>query len=280
MNSINGRTTEVGMAACALTMLVLFILTTGAAVPLQAQTESGGSWTPTVTHNTWTSGTPIPTPVFYQAMGVLGGQIYVVGGGVTYTTYTADTQIYNPATNAWSTGTPLPTPTIAAAGAVVKNVLYVMGGYTTAATDAVWAYSTKTKTWTPKASMPTALYGAAVVVEKNIIYLMGGQANDGTILNTVESYNPATNAWSTSEAPMLVAKTQFTAGLVGTTIVAPDGVTPPTTLSGTTKATTLPRMCGRPSRPIPRPDPDPAPGPLVPHCTSRVETSQGAGPLN
>jgi N-acetylneuraminic acid mutarotase len=62
------------------------------------------------------------------------------------------------------------------------------------------------------------------VVEKNIIYVMGGQDINGDVLPTVESYNPATNIW-TEEAPMLLAKTQFQAGLVGTTIVAPDGLT-------------------------------------------------------
>jgi len=203
------------------TIAVLAIVLVGT-LRAAAQTEAVGKQVPAVTHNTWTSGAAMPTPVFYPATGVLKNEIYIVGGGVTYTTYTADTQIYNPATNTWSTGASLSSPTIAAAGAVVKNILYVIGGYGTVASNAVWAYSPKTKTWSAKADMPSARYGAVPVVEKNIIYVMGGQDNNGDILTTVESYNPATNTW-TEEAPLLVAKTQFQAALVGTTIVAPDG---------------------------------------------------------
>ena len=36
--------------------------------------------TATVTHNTWTSGTPMPTPVVGPSAAVLGDRIYVVGG--------------------------------------------------------------------------------------------------------------------------------------------------------------------------------------------------------
>ena len=41
---------------------------------------------------------------------------------------------------------------------------------------------------------------------------------------TVESYDPATDTW-TEEAPLLVGKSEPTVGLVGTTIVAADGLT-------------------------------------------------------
>jgi N-acetylneuraminic acid mutarotase len=63
------------------------------------------------------------------------------------------------------------------------------------------------------------------VVEKNIIYVVGGTINaDPTFTATVDSYNPATNTW-TEETPMLAAKSQPAAGLLGTTIVVPDGAT-------------------------------------------------------
>ena len=218
-----------------LALTVLIWLAGVIVLPAHGQTHSdltspASAQAPALVHNSWSSGAPIPTGVYYPAMGVLKGQIYVVGGGVTYTTYTADTQIYNPATNTWSTGAPLPTPTIAAAGAVVKNVLYVMGGYTTAVTNAVWAYSPTTKMWSGKAPMPTARGGAVAVVDKNIIYVIGG-GTANALLDTVERYNPATDTW-TEEAPLLLAKSQFSAGLVGTTIVAADGITNPNNITG------------------------------------------------
>lgn len=178
---------------------------------------------PAVTHNTWTSGAPIPTPVYYSAAGVLTDGIYVVGGGVTYTTYTADVQIYSPVTNTWTGGVSFPTPIAGAASAVIKNVLYIFGGSTDGVSEsnAVWAYNPKTKSWSAKAAMPTARTGAVAVVNKNIIYVIDGY--NGVFLTTVESYNTTTNTW-TEEAPELVAKIQFQAGRIGTTIVATDGI--------------------------------------------------------
>jgi kelch-like protein 2/3 len=71
--------------------------------------------------------------------------------------------------------------------------------------------------------MLTARFSAAAVVKNNIIYVIGG--NGSTLrLKTVESYNPATNSWTT-EAPLLVGKSEPSVGLVGTTIVAADGYT-------------------------------------------------------
>ncbi len=183
---------------------------------------------PDVTHNTWTSGTAMPTPVWLPAaVGVLSGEIYVVGGENSSNALVANTQIYNPITNTWSPGVPLPNPLFDAAGAVVKNVLYVISGSSdgTTCTNAVWAYSLKTKTWSSKAPIPTPRCSLGAVVEKNIIYVIGGNGNDGdSRLNTVESYNPATNTW-TEESPLLVGKSEPSVSLVGTTIVATDGYT-------------------------------------------------------
>ena len=186
-----------------------------------------------VSHNTWSSGAAIPTALLVPAVGVLGGQIYLVGGynGAPL----ADTQIYNPATNTWSTTTPLPIPTNSATAAVVNNILYVIGGSTDGSnsqTNRVWAYSPKTKKWSAKTAMHTARQDAPAVVEKNIIYVIGGfngSRSSGKPLATVESYNPASNNW-TEEAPLLVAKQAPSVGLIGTpltgfTIVAADGNT-------------------------------------------------------
>lgn len=198
---------------------------------VQAQSEVEGAQ-PEVSHNTWTSGAALPTAVTLGAAAVLQNEIYVVGGndaaGNSPSGVVADVQIYNPATNSWSAGVPYPTTIEAASAAVVKNVLYVFGGSPDAVnpTNAVWAYNPKAKSWSPMANMPTARWASEAVVEKttNIIYVIGGDVNgsgNGNIA-TVESYNPATNTW-TEDAPMLVAKGQSAAGLIGTTIVVADG---------------------------------------------------------
>ena len=125
---------------------------------------------PAVTHNTWSSGTPLPTPVAFATSAVLKNEIYVVGGTES-TGIVSDVQVYNLVAKTWSAGVSYPTGISAASAAVVKNVLYVFGGTSDGVnpTNAVWEYSPKTKTWTGKAEMPTARWATAAVVEKNII---------------------------------------------------------------------------------------------------------------
>jgi N-acetylneuraminic acid mutarotase len=191
------------------------------------------SQNPAVTHNTWTSGTSIPTPVKFPAgTGVIKGKIYVVGGD-NGSVAIADTQIYDTATNTWTSGAAMPVATLDGGGAVVKNILYIFGGTPdggATVSNAVWAYNPKTKAWTSKAAMPTARDSAVAVVEKNIIYVIGGNGSNGNYrLNTVESYNPSTDTWA-EEAPLLVGKSEPSGGLIGSTIVVADGFT----LSGLT----------------------------------------------
>jgi N-acetylneuraminic acid mutarotase len=74
--------------------------------------------------------------------------------------------------------------------------------------------------------MPTARQDAGIAVENNMIYVVGGYAN-GNRLDTVESYNPATNTW-TEKAHLLTGKSEPAVGLLGNkiigfTIVAADG---------------------------------------------------------
>ena len=208
--------------------VLALLLSASLAKPVAAQS-------PTVTHNTWTSGASMPTALLAPQVGVLGNEIYVVGG-YSGGSASADTQIYDPVTNVWSSGVPLPAATSNGGAAVVKNVLYVIGGSPDSgpyySTNAVWAYSPKTKTWTAKAPMPTPRSDLGVAVENNIIYAIGGIGgvdNGNSVLNNVESYNPATDTW-TEENPLLIDKEGVSVGLMGTTltgftIVAADGYT-------------------------------------------------------
>lgn len=117
---------------------------------------------PAVTHNTWTSGSPMTTPVAFGAAAVLKNQVYVVGGndaaGNNASGVVADVQVYNPTTNSRSAGVPYPTTIEAASAAVGKNILYVSGGSPDAAnpTNAIWAFNPKAKKWSGEAAMPTA----------------------------------------------------------------------------------------------------------------------------
>jgi N-acetylneuraminic acid mutarotase len=202
-------------------LLLVSLLFLGTASLVEAQS-------PEVTHNTWTSGAPMPTAVNWPSVGVIGSKIYVVSGYAGGAPAITNNQVYNPVANTWSSAAPIPAATAQAATAVVKNVLYLFGGSDNGGLpvfDTVWAYSPKTNTWTAKATMPTARCSAVAVVVNSIIYVIGGF--NGGRLNTVEAYDPATNKW-TEEADLILGKSEVSAGVFGTaktgyTIVAADG---------------------------------------------------------
>jgi N-acetylneuraminic acid mutarotase len=217
--------------------VVLVLGFVGASCPVAAQNDSSDSSQPAgsietqvqpVTHNTWTTGAPMPVAVNWPATGVIKGKVYVVSGYPGSAPAVTNNQVYNPVTNNWSSAAAIPAPTAQAAGAVVKNVLYLFGGSNNGGTpvfDTVWAYNPKTNAWSSKASMPTARCSAAAVVVDNIIYVIGGF--NGGRLNTVEAYNPATDKW-TEEADLLLGKSEVSAGVLGSaktgfTVVAADG---------------------------------------------------------
>lgn len=194
---------------------VVLLLSVGTASAAVAQK-------PAVSHNTWTSGAPMPRALLAPAAAVLGGRIFVVGGAVDWNvTGTTNTLIYNPALNTWSRGVSLPTPIMGAVAAVVNNVLYVFGGEEKSVfTNAVWAFDPQTKTWSSKSPMPTAEGPGAVVVKNNIIYVIGGW--NGTRVGNVQSYDPATDTW-TEEAPLLTGQSNLVGGLIAGWIVIADG---------------------------------------------------------
>ena len=145
--------------ARSLTLFVLtgFILAAGVALPALAQTESASKAEPAVTHNTWTSGTAMPTARWSGATGAIGKLIYVVGGA-TGTAVTGVNEIYNPKTKKWTSGAAMPTPRFAVASAVVGDILYAIGGSDNGsdALTVVEAYNSVTDSWSTLTSMPTA----------------------------------------------------------------------------------------------------------------------------
>ncbi len=190
-----------------------------------------------IVHDSWSSGTAMPTATQRSSAATLGGSIYVIGGANASGTVVSNVQIYNPATNKWTTGTALPAATQNSSAAVVNNVLYVFGGDNgvSTPTNAVWAYNPTSKAWTSMAAMPTARNGTLAVVEGGKVYVMGGNLGGGAnFVATVESYNPATNTWAT-ETSMASAKDFPAGGLIGTTIVSADGAPSGSQVTGDTE---------------------------------------------
>jgi uncharacterized protein (TIGR03437 family) len=181
---------------------------------------------PTLAPNSWSIGTPMPTARQGPFTGVIGTNIYVVGG-ITNTSVLNVNEIYDTTTNTWSSGAPMPTARWLAASAVVNNILYTIGGRSSSnvSLNVVEAYDPATNTWSTKSPMPIANDNIYATVENNIIYVIGGFSQSSQQrITTVLSYNPATDVWSVL-APLNVGKSESAVGLLGSTIISAGGLT-------------------------------------------------------
>jgi len=175
--------------------------------------------------DSWSLGTPMPTARKGPFTGVIGTNIYVIGGETNSAVLNVN-EIYDTATNSWSTGAAMPTARWLGASAVVNNALYAIGGGNApgAAFNVVEAYDPATDTWAAKAPMPMVNDNIYAVVENNIIYVIGGfSPSSGSRLATVLAYNPASNLWSV-ETPLKVGKSSPAVALIGSTIIAAGGL--------------------------------------------------------
>ena len=199
---------------------------------------------PAVTHNTWSSGTALPTARQGAYVGVIGENIYVIAG-ITNSAVVGNNEIYNAKTKSWTTGPDKPTPMWGGASAVVNGILYCIGGSegTGDTQTIVEAYDPATDNWSTEAAMPTSRNSITAVVDNNIIYVIGGFALGSGRLATVESYDPATNTW-TEEAPLSVAKSDAAVGKLGAVLVAADGLSNGG-VTGDARATTSRKISGR-----------------------------------
>jgi hypothetical protein len=155
-------------------------------------------------NNSWTTGAPIPIPVFAYASAALDDKIYITGGekgASEQSPFTTALQIYNVATNSWSTGKSLPVLTVQAVSAATTGVntpkrIYVIGGRLNGPIDATQIYDPSIDEWTNGAAFPTTHdyvteYLAAINAD-DTIYTVGGiaQANEG-FYELTEQYIPA-----------------------------------------------------------------------------------------
>jgi uncharacterized protein (TIGR03437 family) len=176
----------------------------------------------TSTPNSWIAGAPMPTAREQIFTGVIGQDIYAIGGNSGSTTIGVN-EVYNTATNSWTTAASMLTPRWGGATAVVNNILYTFGGGMNSnnISNVVEAYNPATDSWATKSSMPANLNSIYAVVEGGLVYIIGGY--NGNRVSSVYAYNPATDTWTT-EAPLIVGKSQPAVGLIGSSIIAAGGL--------------------------------------------------------
>ncbi len=161
--------------------------------------------------NSWTTASPIPTPVYYYASAVLDEKIYIIGGN-DENGGTNLNQIYDPAKDTWASGTPTPSGTNLDAAAATTGVLapkriYVFGnqGDADPRSNQNWGYDPATRAWTSATPMPTGRAALTAATVNDTIYAIGGFGSQGTIYKTCEQYIPigyAEGLESPSQSPL------------------------------------------------------------------------------
>ncbi|MCH8196586.1 MAG: hypothetical protein IH904_00755 [Proteobacteria bacterium] len=159
---------------------------------------------------TWEIKAPLPPGgVSPSTAGVIGGKLYASGfktvGGLAPVLV-----VYDPATDTWDT-TKAPPPTLRGGkGGVIDGKLYVVGGCLGSdcrigINNILEMYDPATDTWATLAPMPTARAKLATAVIDGKLFVVGGFPACPPCVPqfaTLEVYDPATDTWDTTRAPM------------------------------------------------------------------------------
>ena len=146
------------------------------------------------TQNTWEQKASMPNVAATSpAVGVIGGKIYVIGGGQGE----PEIQIYNPQNDTWSLGAAIPRNRHSLSGTVLNNKLHVMCGdpWSGFAVADHHVYDPATNTWTTKASAPEVLSQPISIAFEGKIYLFGGLRTPTPPQNKMYIYDPVSNSW-------------------------------------------------------------------------------------
>lgn len=150
----------------------------------------------------WSQSAPMPTARSELAVAELHGRIYVAGGIAQWGTTDAF-EAYDTAKGVWTRLAPLPRATHHPAMAAVNGRVYLSGGYADILfrriLRGVWAYDPGADSWRRVASMPERRAAHKLVALGGKLYAVGGR---GPKANALWSYDPVSNAWKTSHAPL------------------------------------------------------------------------------
>lgn len=173
--------------------------------------------------DSWTSGPNLPgeyPAVENPAVTAYNGKLYVFGGSTAaFSGAVANAAVFDPATSSWTMLAPMQTARGGATAQVINDAIYVAGGMdgNGASLASVEVYHPASNTWSTAAAMSTPRDNPGSAVLDGKLYIFGGRTRnadgsevDGT-LDSVEMYDPATNAW-TARAPMPTGRRTMVVG--------------------------------------------------------------------
>ena len=132
----------------------------------------------------WTKAAPLPTPRNQHSVGVINGQIYIIGGQFNHDSQQLDqtlVDIYDPASDTWVEGPPLPVAHSHSEGAtfVHQNRIWMVGGHSTPeggkkgfCSDVVTLR--EGEEWEVTCHLPKPISSPASKIIKDNLYVAGG----------------------------------------------------------------------------------------------------------
>ena len=182
----------------------------------------------------WTQKADIPTARSWVESCTLDGKIYVIGGTESTSANgpsVGTMEVYDPAFDSWdTTKAPMHTSRVEFVACAVNGKIYAIGGagnHGASPFGFVEEYDPLTNTWdnTTKEPMPTPRKGAAYGVIDNKIYVAGGSASSNWVAsNKLEIYDPLTDTWDITKAPMPIAMYQPQGAVINDTFYVIGGL--------------------------------------------------------
>jgi N-acetylneuraminic acid mutarotase len=159
-----------------------------------------------------------PLAGHHHAAEVVDGRLYLLGG---LDAGQGKVQIYDPQSNTWRLGADAPFSAGSCASAVIGGELYLAGGIVgDTTTSAVAKYDPRRDAWTPLAPMRQGRNHAAGATDGARLYVFGGRgagSGEGNFVANgfadVQVYDPARDAWTSSEAGALAPLPQARGGM-------------------------------------------------------------------
>ena len=171
--------------------------------------------------NTWSLGTPMPTPVTHMGAAVVGDEIWIVAGFVgNHPGQATDlVQIYNTTNDTWREGPALPNPRGSGAAAYANGKLHFFGGLlpdrrTDVGEHYVLGINNQAAGWQAVAPLPNPRNHLSAAAVDGKIYAIGGQyGHDGGVQDQpfLHEYNPQTDQW-VRKADLPSARSHFEPG--------------------------------------------------------------------
>ncbi len=192
--------------------------------------------------DTWMTLPTMPQASYEPAAGVLGGKIYVAGGGTpahngALRSSTASsssrpaafntTQVYDPGTNTWSSGPTMNTAHAFTGGGNVGNTFIVVAGFDgTADSNVVEALPTICGTPTPAATSTATSVPATATTTATSVPLTSTSTPVATIIITLTNTPMATSTMTSTNTPMATSTMTSTSTAVPPTVTPLPSVTP------------------------------------------------------